>query len=126
MDGPRSLAELDSAYKKVDKWSLKKLEKHYDEERALVSVTRSTIKRLEKINQSYLDKASELVGETVTSETMNKFVEDIREQTIMFELKSLNQLILTTLKDIEGERNRLHHHSLISEMLLKKIKNKSI
>jgi len=126
MDGTRSLAELDSAYKKVDKWSLKKLEKHYDEEMALAAVTRSTIKRLEKINQSYLDKASELVGEAVTSETMNKFVEDVQEKTILLELKSLKNLIITTLKDIDGERNRLHRHSLISEMLLKKIKNKSI
>ena len=115
----------DGTYKNVDKWKLKKLEKHYSQERAVISVTQSTIKRLEDMNQSYLDRASELVGEAVTSESVNKFIENIREQTILLELASLNQLILSTVHDIDGELKRLYHHSKISEMLLTKIKKKN-
>ena len=126
MEGINSLADLDPTYKKVDKWKPKKLEKHYDMERGLVTAIRSTINRLEAMNQSYLDRASELVGETVTTESMHEYIEDVREKAILVELKSIDQFILTTVKDLDAERKRLHHHQRISELLLKMIKDKSI
>ena len=126
MDGLNSLADLDPSYMKADKWKLKKLEKHYDTECGLVTAIRSTINRLEAMNQSYLDRASKLVGETVTTDTMHEYIEDMREKAILVELSSIDQFIMTTVKDLVAERNRLHHHQRISELLLKMIKDKSI
>lgn len=127
MDGDGlSLADIDPAYKKVGKWKLKKLEQYYDKERGLVSAIRSTVRRLEEMHADYISKASELVGQDVTAESINTYIADMKDMSRLVELQTLEQFIITTVKDINAEMKRLHHHERISEMLLKEIKDKSI
>lgn len=121
-----TLPALDSRFKKVAKWRLAKLEKYHTEERGLVSAIRSTIRRLEGQYDDHIERASTLVGEPVTQDTLNSYIERLETKSRVVELQNLDRHILTIVKQLDDERDRLQHHVRVSELLLREIKLKSI
>lgn len=117
---------LPDRYKKVKKWSLKKLESHFAEEKSLSIVIGSNIGRLEELQTSYLKQVDGIVEDIENDDEVSAYISGVKEKSKLVELSVLDQQILSTAKDLANERQRLHETERIASYLLNAIKRKSL
>lgn len=116
----------DPKFKKMRKWSLRKLEKEHDRQRGLMAATRSTIKRLEKLQIMYVTDSANLLHEERNEKSMETYIAGLEQKKRIVELTTLEKQILATINDLKREMQLLHQHNRAAEFMLKIIKDKSI
>ena len=125
MSKEESFEAANPKFKKAKKWSLKKLEKALDKESEGVSITKSTIRKLESQIDALIQKCSDLVGEQVTSETLEKHAQRIQDKVVIIELKTNEAEIQLITNQLIQARTRLQDHTLAKNHLLDIVKRKN-
>ncbi|RJU96873.1 MAG: hypothetical protein DWC00_02230 [Candidatus Poseidoniales archaeon] len=125
MSKEESFEATNPKFKKAKKWSLKKLEKALDKESEGVSITKSTIRKLESQISALIQKCSDLVGEQVTSETLEKHAQRIQDKVVIIELKTNEAEIQLITNQLIQARTRLQDHTLAKNHLLDIVKRKN-
>jgi hypothetical protein len=116
----------DPEFKKMRKWSLKKLEKKHDQHRGMITATRSTIKRFERLRSKYVEDCAKLLEEEKNQHSVEAYIAELEQKRRIVELTTLDRQILATINDLKREKQLLHEHNRTAEFLLKLIKDKSI
>ena len=116
----------DPKFKKMQKWSLRKLEKQHDQQRGMITATRSTIKRLEKLRSKYVSDSAELLDEERNETSIESYIAGLEQKKRIVDLTTLEKQILATINDLKREMQLLHQHTRTAEFLLQLIKDKSI
>ena len=118
--------ESNPKFSKAGKWSAKKIEKYLVKEKKITAVTRSTIRRNQKLLEQDLARVAELVGKPIDVEEIGNYLATIHENVKLLELKTLDNQILSTLALISREEQILYQHVQNGEYLVRMLKEKSI
>lgn len=125
MSKEESFEPVNPKFKNAKKWSLKKIEKAIDKEADGVSITKSTVRKLESQISALIQKCSDLIGEQVTSETVEKHAQRIQDKVMIIELKTYETEIKLITNQLIQARARLQDHSLAKNHLLDIVKRKN-
>ena len=118
-------SSLNPAYANVKKWSLRKLEKAYEEEASSVSITRSTIRKLEEKIEALMAEASALIGESVESETLQPYIQKMEQNLTRVKLTEIDGEIMSRIDMRVAAKARLLDHERSKDYLMHHIKLKS-
>ncbi len=117
---------LPAKYQKVEKWSLRKLESHFEAEKKHMVIVKSNIKRLEKKQREHLQRIDGLVSNINEPDEVAAYIADVKEKSMLVELSVLDRQILSTAKEHSDELDRLFELDRVSSHLLNLIKRKSL
>ena len=117
---------LPAKYQKAEKWSLRKLESHFEAEKKHMVIVKSNIKRLEKNQREHLQRVDGLVSNINEPDEVAAYIADVKEKSTLVELSVLDRQILSTAKEHSDELERLYEIERVSAYLLNLIKRKSL
>lgn len=125
MSKEESFEAINPKYKKAKKWSLKKLEKALDTESEGVSVTKSTIRKIEENIESKIQACSDLIGEQVDANNLAEFASRIQDKVVLIKLRQYEAEIQMYMTQLTQANVRLQDHVSSKEHVRDLIKRKN-
>lgn len=117
---------LHPKFSKAARWSLKKLERHHEEEATLKAVAESTLASLQQHLNAKLEAFSALIGTTVDADGVAAAMTEVQENVHIAELMVLEGQIVTATSDVLRATQRLEEHVRTCAFLLDLVKQKSL